>query len=196
MADVRKYRAITQNIFLIESIIDETKTYEKTYVLMGLTGNVYKVTIKNIPECSCPDYSTRQRRCKHIYFVLIKIMNAPNEDQDKYTDDELSEMFNSIPQITNNLIVDNTVKNKYNKLKPNIDKTNQINKKSTDDLCPICLTELENGDELDYCKNSCGKHVHKVCFAMWTKAKGATCIFCRKDWNTIDTNKKYVNLIN
>jgi len=187
---LRKQRGLTQPIYLIETIIDEPNQYEKKYIVMGSSGNVYTVAISQIPTCTCPDYATRQKRCKHIYFVLGRIMqvNDDNQDNDEYTDIELLKMFSQIPQITNNLIIDNNAKNKYNKLK----NTNpDQNKKSTDDLCPICLDDLENGEVLDCCR-SCGKHVHTCCFSMWTKSRGARCVFCQASWKT--TTDKYINL--
>src|SRR5580700_10634340 len=105
MSDSRKQRGVTQNIFLIETIIG-TEQYERKYIVMGSTGNIYNVIIKNEPECTCPDYTTRYKRCKHIYFVLMRIMKINNVDEEEYTNDELVEMFKNIPQITNQLIID------------------------------------------------------------------------------------------
>jgi len=189
---LRKQRGLTQPIYLIETIIEnigEKIQLEKKYIVMGSSGNVYTVAISHTPTCSCPDYTTRQKRCKHIYFVLGKIMHVNDDDQDndQYTEKELLRMFSQIPKITNNLIVDTNTKNKYNKLKNN-DSSN--NKKSTDDLCPICLDDLENGETLDHCR-SCGKHIHTCCFSMWTKSKGAKCVFCQAVWKS---NEKYINL--
>src|SRR5205085_4454379 len=114
------------------------------------------VTIKNIPECTCPDYVTRHQRCKHIYFILIKVMKCYDVDQDIFTMAELDEMFLNIPKITNNLVIDDKIKNTYEKLKHkktlNEQNDDNITLKDTDDLCPICLDELEHGDELDYYK--------------------------------------------
>lgn len=56
----RKQRALTQRLFLIEA-----KNIEKhsiTYLVSGSTGNIYDVTIKQTPTCSCPDHKTRQNR--------------------------------------------------------------------------------------------------------------------------------------
>lgn len=187
---IRKQRGLTQAIYLIESIIDENNKYEKKYIVMGSSGNVYTVSINQTPTCTCPDYATRHKRCKHIYFVLARIMHVDTDDQDEeqYSNEELLKMFTHIPQITNNLSVDESIKNKYNKIKNN--KPEQ-NKKSTDDLCPICLDDLENGDNIDFCK-SCGKHVHTNCFSMWVKSRGPKCVFCQKPWNQNDT---YINLL-
>jgi len=186
---LRKQRGLTQPIYLIETVIEEKNQYEKKYIVMGSSGNVYTVNISHTPTCTCPDYTTRQRRCKHIYFVLGRIMQVNEQDEEEYSDTELLKMFSQIPHITNNFIVDNNIKNKYNKLK---NTTPDQNKKSTDDLCPICLDDLENGDAIDYC-NKCGKHVHTQCFSMWAKSKGAKCVYCQTTWKT--STDKYINLL-
>jgi hypothetical protein len=194
MAYVRRQRGTTQKLFLIETIIDD-KPDERKYVVMGSTGNVYDVVIKTIPECTCPDYETRGNRCKHIYFILIKVMGVADVEQDEYSKEEIIDMFNNIPQITNNLIVESKFKETYLKLK-NTDKPKEdtVSKKGTDDLCPICLDDLENGDETDYCKFSCGKLVHKVCYGMWIKKKAANCVFCNANWYGKKEESKYFNL--
>ncbi len=199
MSFLRKQRGKTQSIFLIETIIDD-KELERKYVVMGLTGNIYNVTIKNAPECTCPDFITRGNRCKHIYFVLIRVMKTKNEDKNIYNKKELYDMFNNIPNIMGNLIINDELRNTYEKLKQE-NKLNSVSngeiknvdQKGTDDLCPICLDELENGDELDYCKYSCGKGIHKICYSMWTKQHSTNCVFCRASW-ICKENSNYINL--
>lgn len=179
----RKARGKTQNIFLIETIINDNLN-ERKYAIMGSTGKLYYVTIDESPICTCPDFATRHIRCKHIYFVLIRVMKVSkeNEDQKKYTKQDLETMFNNIPNIMNNLIADVKIRDNYNKIKNNNFKPVQTDKKDSDDLCPICLDDLTNGDELDYCKYSCGKQIHKLCFSMWIKKNAHNCVFCRKSW--------------
>lgn len=188
--DARKSRGLTQKLFLIETlaIADDG---ERKYAIMGSTGNVYTVTISSIPNCTCPDHQVRHKRCKHIYFVLLRIMKQTNVDKGEYTKDDLEKMFNSIPEITKILCVDNDVKEKYNKNKDKEINT-KVNKKGLDDVCPICLDELTNGEELDFCKFSCGKSVHMMCFDMWNKKNGPKCVFCSHDWT--NESKKYLNL--
>jgi len=194
MSYQRKHRGKTQSLFLIESI-EPTDNKSRSYAIMGSTGNVYTVTIKESPTCTCPDYVGRFNRCKHIYFVLIRIMNA-NEDQDTYDENDLSIMFHNALNITNNVQADTKIKNAYDKLKQNIGTDNkQVAKKSLDDLCPICLDDLENGEELDYCKFSCGKSLHTNCFKMWIKAKKPICVFCKENWFEKDSNDKYINIM-
>lgn len=200
----RKERGKVQKLYLVERL-ESKSNYEKTYVVMGSTGNIYQVDIKDTPTCSCPDYQTRFNRCKHIYFVLIRIMRVKNSQVDKesYSKSELKKMFQNIPKIIENVFVNHNIKKTYeNKYKDKILNSGkgadslEIEQKSTDDLCPICLDDLENGEELDYCKYSCGKSIHKDCFSMWAKTKPNECVFCRQSWTKLLNDKqKYINLL-
>lgn len=50
---------------------------------MGSTGNVYNVIIKDNPSCSCPDYTTKKKRCKHIFLILLKIMKISDKQSEE-----------------------------------------------------------------------------------------------------------------
>jgi hypothetical protein len=186
MSSQRIERCYTDNIYLIESLPPE-EDYERKYLIMGNSGHTYKVTITNKPYCTCPDYRNRRNRCKHIYFVLIRIMNIENYTDREFSDEELSEMFENIPHIARHLMYqgDNTAEQK--EVSQKFDKG---------DVCPVCLNPLENGKELDYCKYSCGKTIHKKCFNMWEKSKGGICVFCRGRWysSNSDLNPKKVSM--
>jgi hypothetical protein len=183
----RKSRGVTQKLFLIENV-PSTNTKERKFVIMGSTGNVYTVSITNTPSCNCPDYVTRGNRCKHIYFVLLRIMKVFNPDIATYTDTDLVIMFASIPQVNDSIVADNKTITKYKKMETN----NQIQQKGTDDNCLVCLDELENGEDLTYCNFSCGKPIHKLCFEMISKKSVPNCLFCSKPFNV---QQQYVNLI-
>lgn len=196
----RKQRGKTQMLYLVECMpIDDKDPYSRVYRIMGSTGNIYEVNIKSKPECSCPDFVTRHNRCKHIYFTLIRIMKVSPENEDKYSfsSSDLDTMFESIPDITNNLMISTNFKTKYDKLKDKLgaNEKKEATKKDTDDVCPICLDDLENGENLEYCKYHCGKPVHETCFKMWTKYHTPICVYCRGSWNSDDSELKYVNLI-
>ena len=174
MASGRIERCYTDNIYLIESIPpEEDFPCKRKYLIMGNSGKTYKVTISNYPTCTCPDYTFNHRRCKHIYFVLIRIMNTSNYMERKFEDEELEEMFSNIPDIAKNLMYEGERPTEQKEVNQKFDK---------DDVCPICLDPLENGKDLDYCKYSCGKTIHKKCFSMWEKSKGGICVFCRGKW--------------
>ena len=188
MASQRIERCYTDNIYLIESMPPEEHfPYIRQYLIMGNSGKTYKVTISNSPSCTCPDYTYNYRRCKHIFFVLIRIMNTSNYYERKYTNEELSEMFLNIPEIAKNLMYEGEKPSEQKEVKQKFEK---------DDVCPICLDPLENGKDLDYCKYSCGKTIHKKCFSMWEKSKGGICVFCRGKWysNYAPTAPKTVSM--
>ena len=167
-------RCFTDNIYLIESLPEDEETpFERSYVIMGNSGKTYIVTIAHKPRCTCPDFKSRSSRCKHIFFVLIRIMNIENFKDRTYSEEELLQMFKNIPEVAKNLIYQGELPAQQEEVNQKFDK---------DDVCPICLDPLENGKELDYCKYSCGKTIHKKCFTMWEKSKGGICVFCRGQW--------------
>lgn len=91
-AVIRKEKAIMQNITL-SSMNDGKNNYEKVFSVIGTKGIAYDVTIKNKPECTCPDNANRLNRCKHIYYILLRVLDCDNEDTFYYTNKQLYEMF-------------------------------------------------------------------------------------------------------
>lgn len=199
MSNLRKQRGLTQKLFLIECLPYKPDDLEKSFIIMGLSGNVYKVIMKSNSSCTCPDFLTRGNICKHLYFVFLKIMKLSDkviDDKISFTANELNLMFKNQPEIidlTNDVIADKSFKKYYDEKKDKILSQSSYSEKTTDDICPICLDDLTNGDELECCKYSCGKFIHKDCLNMYHKIS-KTCIFCKKEWNKEITN--YTNLIN
>ena len=178
----RKNRGLTQKLFIIESKSD----YD--YVIMGSTGNVYDVTISNIPTCTCPDFTTRGNRCKHIYFIMMKIMKVINDDREEYSDDDIAQMV--LNKNLNPLFyINDKIKEKYTKIISNMGSSLA---KGVDDLCPFCLDDIDNGEEYEFCKQECNKCVHIECFNMWCKKNEAICVFCKKPWT--NESSLYINL--
>lgn len=177
MTSARIERCYTDNIYLIESLPPEDAyPHQRIYVIMGHSGHIYNVTISNVPNCTCPDFVHKNHRCKHIYFVLMRIMNITNYKEKYFSDDQLIEMFMNVPPVAKNLIyVGEKINNEEKEVEQKFDK---------DDICPICLDPLENGKDLDFCRYSCGKTIHKKCFSMWEKTKGSICVFCRAEWHS------------
>ena len=74
--DPRKYRAMHQNIILLDIHFSE-KEYH--YTVCGTKGKHYTVTISDTDyfSCSCPDHTRRKNKCKHIYYILLNIFENP-----------------------------------------------------------------------------------------------------------------------
>ncbi len=54
-------------------VIDRTRggtedNPEETIDMAGTTGNIYSITISQLPSCTCPD-SRKGNQCKHIVYV-------------------------------------------------------------------------------------------------------------------------------
>lgn len=181
----RKSRGINQNIYLIDFDAQTEDKIKKKFTILGSTGKVYTVTIKDEPICTCPDFVTRHFRCKHIYFVLIRVMkvNKVNEDKAKFNKIDLIEMFDNMEKIANAVLLPENMKKNYNVTGLiNASKNITVPMKKGE-LCPICLDDAENGELLDYCKYACGNPIHVQCFGMWIKNKKcAKCIICSANW--------------
>ena len=91
--NTRKQKARNQNISVKE--VKYCTNRKREYIILGTTNN-YKVIIGNKPICTCPDHTSRKVRCKHIYFILLKILKVEHyqEDQDTYSNMELEYILN------------------------------------------------------------------------------------------------------
>ncbi len=191
----RKERGKAKNIFLIQTHEYDPKIKERKYDIMGTTKNVYTVMINKVSTCTCPDYKQRHKRCKHIYFVLTQIMkvSAEREDIESYNNEELDDMFNKIPMITENLRVNAQCLQKY-LCKRNKKGEIEMKNVSEDDLCPVCLGDMmDESEEKTYCRYSCGSCIHTKCFAMFNSQREIIkCLFCQKDW--VSEKGEYVSL--
>jgi hypothetical protein len=191
--EVRIKKATNQALYIVK-IISLEKDNTRKFAVMGSTGNVYEVSISTKPKCTCPDYTIRKRRCKHIYFILIKAMKLDDPEK-KLKKNDLKKLFKNIPKTLEDLLVDEEFRQVYDNMGTDIDKTDsKVEMRGKDDICPICLEDLSTG-ELDYCKSSCGKAIHKDCFKMWVKKNTANCVFCRSEWMKEEVVGSYVNLI-
>jgi len=195
--EVRKNRGKEQRIFLVMAHDFVENSLERNYDVMGTTGNVYTICICQFPTCTCPDFKSRNKRCKHIYFVLSRIMKVSEDREDvkNYTNEELTDMFNKIPDILNNLKVDSHLVNMYLKIKKKPNGEIEQQDITAEMICPICLENLtETNEPMVYCKYSCGIPIHELCFEMFNKKKAdVKCLLCQKDWNK-PTDNRYIKL--
>jgi hypothetical protein len=185
---------------------------ERKFDLCGTTGNVYTVTIDNSPVCTCPDHTQRKNRCKHIFFILIRIMKVGMEKEDKleYEDDELTDMFKNMPmhmtEIQSGVKADSSLLSRYSNMQIRTDKDGTVKRQrlTGDTRCPVCLDLLrETRDPTSHCKYGCGTVVHNECAKIYNEHRrktgySAICFVCQKKWNPVgepDTDS-YLNIQN
>lgn len=181
----RYNRAFTHRLFLVSTQIYDDKI---TFDLMGSTGNIYILNIKNnIMDCNCPDHSKNKNICKHTFYILCKVFKKTytNVLKNKYSQKELETILETTP-IGDNYANIKLVK-KYEKLK---DENNEVKQKEITEDCPICFDKLDNIFEITYCKYGCGKSFHIDCIDKWL-SKNNSCVYCRTEIN----KDKYINLL-
>lgn len=143
--------------------------------LAGTTGNIYTVTIRHVPSCNCPNFLNGNPQCKHILYVLMRVLKAPQHlmYQAAFLTSELREIFDNAGPLPTESVSE---EDKDGKRKP------------VEGDCPICCEELSTdaGEPTVWCKAACGNNLHKSCFDQWAATKGAgggvTCPYCRTKW--------------
>ncbi|KAL2868470.1 RING finger protein [Aspergillus lucknowensis] len=154
---------------------------ELEFDIVGTTGNLYKTSIGQLPACNCPD-SIKGNQCKHICYVLAKVLKAPAHLQYQlaFLSSELREIYQNSPL-------------RHVKEKSEEPDTNG-NRKPVEGDCPICFMEFEPGKEdIVWCRAACGNNIHKTCFQKWAatqNAQGVRCVYCRSPWQTEDADGK------
>lgn len=142
-----------------------------TYTIKNETGGtIYTVSkIHSKWSCSCSDFKFRHLLCKHIIFVVIRILRTKTND--------LSKLFN----VSSDELIQLTQHRSKRVLVP---------QRPLDESCPICFEDMNSNSEGDgdsnliYCKGGCGKSVHTTCFEQWREFKSnkPQCVWCRAKW--------------
>ncbi|XP_024521244.1 mitogen-activated protein kinase kinase kinase 1 [Selaginella moellendorffii] len=213
----RMDRAVEHRLYLIDKDI-ETDCSRGSFVILGATGNVYNVTLDKNPSCDCPDFG-RCYTCKHILFVLLRVVKLPRTDHRLWQKALLSSEVKELLQMCASngeeaVLASQRVRQRFKQIHgKDKDEDGQTEAKSIqrsiEGDCPICYEAMASADgtpaeELVFCK-SCGNNVHKDCFDRWSRSKSSsyskvTCIYCRAVWEhkcgaTADASSSgYVNL--
>ncbi|KAL4809114.1 hypothetical protein BDV18DRAFT_94740 [Aspergillus unguis] len=177
----RLQRAVTQRMFVVNQTVTDTDgILELEFDIVGSTGNIYKTTIGKVPTCNCPD-SLKGNQCKHICYVLVKVLKAPAHLQYQlaFLSNEIREIYEKSPL--------RDVKDKAE------DHDTEGKRKPIEGDCPICFMEFEPGEDIVWCRAACGNNIHKACFQQWAATKhhqGVRCVYCRSPWQNQDADGK------
>lgn len=162
MSYARKQRAQTQRMFLLDANRKSEQLWE--FDIQGSRGIPYKIVMHTRgASCTCPDNSRSQGRCKHVFFISLRVLGEDRASlmMTKSMDDRLS-----------NLLLPN---DKQDDASTGED-TQQLKNKS----CPICFDEFDSKEPVEVC-HTCHHAAHKICITIWVKQK-PTCPLCRGAW--------------
>lgn len=180
----RLLRANTQRMYLIQQ--QQTMNHNIVGVslddiicelsILGSTGNVYIVKLQSIPCCTCPDFIKNKDLCKHIIFVLLKVIgissNNPLAYQKSYIQSELKELMQLLnsrrvggTSTSNSVMANEEVQRNYarlqqqqaggSRIKTNDDdiivgSSSTVQRRSLDDTddcdCPVCFDKMNIND--------------------------------------------------
>ncbi|KAG7347814.1 ring finger domain containing protein [Nitzschia inconspicua] len=224
-------RSMTQRMFLIQKGEVEVKDIPGdggipalkckgcTFSILGSTGNCYDVKIQRLPHCTCPDHA-KGNLCKHILFVLLKVMQIPPDSpliyQSAWLSTELEEMFATMEQRfsrvrgDSSVIANEKVQKAYLKMQkgesfddnPSEEESSKQKAVGVNDDCPICFDPLLEGttqnaaeNTLSFCRVQCGANFHKACIKAWLSQHrtNPTCPLCRQPWDDGSTSKTCSN---
>ena len=160
----RRLRSLTESILLVSTrvLYDDDAIIGLAFTILGSKNDIYKLTVWGQYgtmkcSCSCPDYTIRNRNCKHVYWLGSKKFN--NMDPDYWSTDDYDLV-----------VTDYWVTEKI--------KQNDIGRNES---CPICLELIDyNIDTTVVCERQCKNAVHSVCWDRYYAMTGSTqCVVCR-----------------
>jgi hypothetical protein len=172
---VRVERALRQRIFLMTA--QQVSESHYAFELMGTSGRAYTLSlIANEPvTCSCPDCSQTGHFCKHLIFLLMRVLHVPTNAYEQGTQRMPP---NSTMQACKALLLCPVWKSP---LSPIVCER----KEYTEDDCPVCCESFADTayEATVWCKISCGRSIHKECWIQWMRVgKASSCVMCRADW--------------
>jgi hypothetical protein len=211
----RLERAATQRLYLIQQseipLMYQEGDKGVEFTVLGSTGNVYTVVLGLVPSCTCPDYCRRQDMCKHIMFVLLKVIGLdvsnPLAYQKAYISSELNELYTILRtrRVGGTIMANDQVRAAVaaGAAAPSqntalVDPSSSVESSSVprrslleDSDCPICFDDLtkEPESKVTFCRGTCGANFHEACIRRWLSAmtlSKPSCPHCRQEW--VDEN--------
>lgn len=176
----------------------------RAFVVMGATGSVYHVELRKCtdanragttePVCTCLDFVKRNKGqssagrgpCKHLIFVLNKVLKVHHHDNVMYQvsllDSEVDEIMRNAPSTTSpEVMADEAVQESF--------ENSQEIGGNVEESCSICFDPVDPADVGEasavYCA-SCRKGFHGACMAKFQsvqEGQSVNCPLCRSKWD-------------
>lgn len=170
---------------------------DSIFFVLGATGNVYTVNLSTVPSCTCPD---RTVPCKHILFVLIRVLGIPLDDSCLWRRSlrpcQLHRLL-SLPT-SDEALAGDQVRERFHQLflQATPSSSRPCVEVEGGAACPVCLEEMKKGDNVVAC-GTCKNPIHEECLLAWKRSsrrRSITCVLCRARWRNIAEQEKYLNL--
>jgi len=184
----RKERSMNERIYCMN--VELSNDCCNFYVsIQGQTGNTYAVSgeaktgSKFEITCQCKDFERRQQKCKHIYFVMYKVLGLPGTTSSVCVRDMKGYKERSVAIAASVSTEDATTSHDSKRAKLADDNNKQIAKRQEyiDEDCAICFDTMQKDEDLNWCQIQCGKSFHTDCLRRWVshKPNDPVCPLCR-----------------
>ncbi|XP_054792316.1 uncharacterized protein LOC129316629 [Prosopis cineraria] len=176
-----------------------------TFFLLGVTGNVYTVTLSIFPSCSCPNPVTPY---KHILFVLIRVLRVSLDNVRVLQSSLFLPKLHCLLQLPTSpdALADAALRQRFHQLFFSRNRQrcsdNVVVEVENGTSCLICLGEMKKEDQIQklVACGTCQNAIHKQCFLRWKGSKVNNrvirCVICRAPWNNNEDydQHRYLNL--
>ena len=159
------------------------------FKLAGSSGNLYDINLlQNKFDCSCPDMKSGNFCCKHICYIVIKVLDLDNKTifSKNIEVDKFKLLIENIDRLNSKIDKNSNI---YKKFK-NIHHFVEINK-NVEDSCVVCYDKLEINNGIVKC-SQCNKYICSSCFKLWFNHH-KSCPYCRS-YIITQTELDYVNI--
>lgn len=176
---------------------------DPSFYVLGATGNVYVVNITSTLTCTCPDRTTP---CKHILFVLIRVLGVALDDvclrRRTLKPCQLARILSS-PSRPESFAGPSLRQRFYQQFLlqrelqgPDYTPCMGVEEGAT---CPICLEEMGKPGDLSrvVACGTCRNPLHEECLMTWKRTqrrRSFTCVICRSRWRDRVDQERYLNL--
>ena len=198
----RVERAFQQRIYLVKVEWPSKDFLDCSFSILGTTKNTYYVTYEKCAfKCTCPDHLRRKCLCKHILFVLLRMLkfgrDFVNANQSSIlNDNQENDVLEPVLQKLRDFLLESYDRQHFDfrLLEPNDVAapdviSEEVKQKPYEfDECAICFEDFAKDgvvpdEDIVFCRYSCGKSLHADCFSKWADQKeDVTCVYCRAPW--------------
>jgi len=166
----RKERGLIERIYLLDAKHDEKK-WELS--VKGSSKSIYKIILSSkYIKCKCMDFTIRKKVCKHLYFILGRILKNNQITNSINSVTDIIENYNNISNILKE-VLHNHVQSSITDIEYDVN-----------DTCCICF-ESFNDENVSQCTMTCKNTFHSECINLWL-SNNDSCPLCRSPW--IDSN--------
>jgi hypothetical protein len=168
---IRRCKGMTENIRLIDIM---TRYNVCSFRILSSTNTLYDIIVQNygdeiLIECTCNDYCKRDKVCKHLCWVGLKILGVSENNMIKWQDTKMIHNEYEIEKKLDEFLLDYYMSYAFTK-------------RGKNETCPICLEHINYQIEcVVCCEDGCNNAIHANCWNTYQIYNYTNkCILCRQ----------------